>query len=91
MEATLRVPTHADDTFRRICLPKLGTSEDSVKVYCVLTVLYCTILYYSVLYYTVKVYEDKLRVRWQPASLERWLTHNQHKDTFIHSFRLYFN
>ena len=34
----------------------------------------------------MKVYEDKLRVRWQPASLERWLTHNQHKETFIHSF-----
>ena len=31
IESTLRVLTHADDTFRQICLPKLKLSEDHVK------------------------------------------------------------
>ena len=63
MESTMRVLTHADDTFRKICLPKLKTSEDSIKVF-----------------------EDKLKIKWKPASLERWLENNHHKSIEVDSY-----
>ena len=31
IESTLRVLTHADETFRKICIPKLQISEDSIR------------------------------------------------------------
>ena len=62
IESTLRVLTHADETFRKICLPKLETEDH------------------------VKVYEDKLRVKWKPASLESWLESNQHKGIIVDSY-----
>lgn len=61
IESTLRVLTHADETFRKICLPKLQVSEAHIK-------------------------EDKIKVRWRPASLESWLETNQHKGICIDSY-----
>ena len=61
IESTLRVLTHADETFRKICLPKLQLSEAHIR-------------------------EDKLKVRWRPASLESWLETNQHKGISIDSY-----
>ena len=63
IESTLRVLTHADETFRKICLPKLR--NDSAHI---------------------KVEEDKVKVMWNPASLENWLETNQHKDIEVDSY-----
>ena len=61
IESTLRVLTHADDTFRELCQPKV--TDDKVKVE-----------------------EDKLKVVWQPASLELWLEGNSHKGIHVDSY-----
>ena len=63
IESTLRVLTHADETFRKICLPKLKNDVTHIKVE-----------------------EDKLKVIWNPASLENWLEHNSHKDIMVDSY-----
>jgi len=62
VESTLRVLTHADETFRKICLPKLKAEHD------------------------VKVSEDRLTIKWKPASLEYWLESNQHKGIVVDSY-----
>ena len=63
IESTLRVLTHADETFKKICLPKL--SNDSAFI---------------------KVEEDKVKVVWNPASLENWLESNAHKGIEVDSY-----
>ena len=63
IESTLRVLTHSDDCFRKICLPKLKTSDENIKVF-----------------------EDKLRIKWKPASLETWLKNNHHKNIAVDSY-----
>ena len=63
IESTLRVLTHADDTFRKICLPKLRNDNAHIKVE-----------------------EDKLKVVWNPASLENWLKSNSHKGIEVDSY-----
>jgi len=63
IESTLRVLTHADETFRKICLPKLKNDSDHLRVE-----------------------EEKLKVVWKPASLERWLEENSHKGIVVDSY-----
>ena len=63
LESTLRVLTHADETFRKICLPKLRND--------------CA---------HIKVEEDKVKVVWNPASLENWLESNSHKGIEVDSY-----
>lgn len=63
IESTLRVLTHADETFRTICLPKLRNDSTHLKVE-----------------------EDKVKVMWNPASLENWLESNSHKGIGVDSY-----
>ena len=63
IESTLRVLTHADETFRQICLP--GLRNDAAHI---------------------KVEEDKVKVVWNPASLEDWLENNSHKGIEVDSY-----
>ena len=63
IESTLRVLTHADETFRKICLPKLRNDTAHIKVE-----------------------EDKVKVVWNPASLENWLETNSHKGIVVDSY-----
>ena len=62
IECTLRILTHADDTFRKICLPKLISMDQ------------------------IKVEEEKLKVFWKAASLEKWLEDHSHKGIVVDSF-----
>ena len=34
----------------------------------------------------MKVFEDKLRIKWKPASLESWLVNNHHKGIEVDSY-----
>ena len=63
IESTMRVLTHADETFKKICLPKLKNNMDHIKVE-----------------------EDKLRMTWNPASLEKWLEENSHEGLAVNSY-----
>ena len=49
LESTLRVLTHSDDNFYKICRPNFRIEDH------------------------LKVEEDKVKISWEPADIERWL------------------
>lgn len=53
LESTLRVLTHSDDNFYKICQPKFNADDH------------------------LKVEEDKVKISWHPADIERWLRTGQ--------------
>jgi hypothetical protein len=75
IESTLRVLTHADDTFRRICIPKV----------CFIVML-SKYIDSQISNECVRVEEDKLKIEWKPAGLELWLQSNKHKGIAIDSY-----
>ena len=62
IESTLRVLTHADDMFKKICLPNLSSIDQ------------------------IRVEEEKLKVLWEPARLEKWLEEHSHKGIEVDSY-----
>ncbi|XP_023343416.1 uncharacterized protein LOC111712896 [Eurytemora carolleeae] len=63
IESTLRVLTHSDDTFRKICLPRLKIDSEHIKVE-----------------------EDKLKIVWAPAGIEKWLIDHGHREIRVDSY-----